>query len=812
MASIEEDESALLLAKHVKGGKNLVQLNEGETMSKLLSVSHENQRESNTWYLDNGASNHMTGDKSKFEILNEETGGRVRFGDGSTVMIKGKGSIKFRCKNGEERMLHDVYYIPTLCNNVISLGRLSETGHKVIIHNNLLRVYDDEGKLLMKVTRSGNRLYKIVIEPWNSMCLLSKGEETSRLWHLRLGHVNFQSMVLMSKKQMVRGMPEIVQSRGVCSGCILAKQVRKPFPNQSNFKSSRALELIHADLCGPISPKTAAGNCYFFLLVDDFTRNMWVYMLKEKSEAFGVFKNFRAKVENKRKERIEILRTDRGGEFMSKELCTYCEEVGITRHFTAPYTPQQNGVVERRNRTIIEMARSYLKQMNMPSELWAEAIRHSVYVLNRLPTRALSGQTPYEMWMGHKPDISHIRVFGCVAHMKVPGNRAKKLDDRSQEVVNLGKEPGTKAYRLYDPIINRLFVSRDVIFDEGRAWSWNDRETPEISKSSSFTVPEILTNEATEEENHRTERVNNEDEGGARTPVSSQLGSMMNTDMYDDSATPKKFRTLEDIYNETKEVDQEDELLIMGIDEPSSFKHAVKDKAWRQAMQSELDSIEKNETWVLSDLPKGHKEIGLKWIYKLKRDAEGNVIKYKARLVAKGYVQEKGVDFEEIFAPVTRIETVRMLLALAAKNSWDVHHLDVKTAFLNGEISEEVYVTQPEGFVRKGQEKKVYRLLKALYGLRQAPRAWYSKLNKCLEGLGFSRCPYEHGVYVKRDGEKVLIVGVYVDDLLVTGSNISLIKNFKEQMSLKFDMSDMGRLNYYLGIEVKQSADSIELK
>ncbi|XP_074352628.1 uncharacterized protein LOC141691769 [Apium graveolens] len=260
MAYIEEDEPALLLEKHVKGDKDLVKLNEGETMPKLLSVIHENQRESNIWYLNNGTSNHMTGDKLKFEILSEEIGGRVRFGDGSAVMIKGKGSIKLRCKNGEERMLHDVYYISTLCNNVISLGQLSETGHKVIIQNNLLPVYDNEGQLLMKVTRSENRLYKIVIEPWK----LSKGEEMSRLWHLRLGHVNSQSMLLMSKKQMVRGMPAIIQPRGFCSGCILAKQVRKPFPNQSNFKSSRALELVHADLCGPISPKTSTGNRYFF--------------------------------------------------------------------------------------------------------------------------------------------------------------------------------------------------------------------------------------------------------------------------------------------------------------------------------------------------------------------------------------------------------------------------------------------------------------------------------------------------------------------------------------------------------------------
>lgn len=173
-----------------------------------------------------------------------------------------------------------------------------------------------------------------------------------------------------------------------------------------------------------------------------------------------------------------------------------------------------------------------------------------------------------------------------------------------------------------------------------------------------------------------------------------------------------------DVYAETEVVEEEDELLLMGIDEPSSYSHAKGSKDWRQVMQNEIDSIERNKTWELTKLPPGSKVIGLKWIYKLKKDAEGNIIKYKARLVAKGYVQEKGVDFDELFAPVTRLETVRLLLALAARNSWQVHHLDVKTAFLNGELKEDVYVSQPKGFSKPGKDGYVYKLFKALYELR----------------------------------------------------------------------------------------------
>lgn len=291
-----------------------------------------------------------------------------------------------------------------------------------------------------------------------------------------------------------------------------------------------------------------------------------------------------------------------------------------------------------------------------------------------------------------------------------------------------------------------------------------------------------------------------------------QSSSKLNPENYDDSCEPRKTRALSEVYNDSVETELEEDLLYVGTEEPSNFSQANRERNWKQAMKAEMDSIERNETWKLVELPDGHKVIGLKWIYKLKKDAEGKIVKYKARIVAKGYVQEHGADFDETFAPVTRLETVRMLLALAAKSNWEVQHLDVKTAFLNGEITEEVYVAQPEGFVVKGRENLVYKLYKALYGLRQAPRAWYTKLSRCLEDMGFVRCPYEHAVYTKRNGQKVVIVAVYVDDLLVTGSDVCAIEDFKKQMNCKFEMSNLGRLSYYLGIEVAQGEGFIELK
>jgi hypothetical protein len=303
----------------------------------------------------------------------------------------------------------------------------------------------------------------------------------------------------------------------------------------------------------------------------------------------------------------------------------------------------------------------------------------------------------------------------------------------------------------------------------------------------------------------------------------------MDSDDYDEA--PQRFRSLDEVYQHSHEValesDSEDQYnadvgeqgdavetaaLLTVMEEPSCFSEAVDDPNWVQAMDNEMQSICKNGTWELAILPPGQKPIGLKWVYKLKKNADGGVVKHKARLVAKGYVQQQGVDFDEVFAPVARLDTIRLILALAANRGWQVHHLDVKTAFLNGELEEEVYVAQPEGYVEKGKEKMVLKLSKALYGLRQAPRAWNIKLDKSLRLLGFSKCASEPAVYKRGIGKNAVILGVYVDDLIVTGADVSEIDRFKKQMTSQFEMSDLGLLSFYLGIEVEQCADYITIR
>ena len=260
------------------------------------------------------------------------------------------------------------------------------------------------------------------------------------------------------------------------------------------------------------------------------------------------------------------------------------------------------------------------------------------------------------------------------------------------------------------------------------------------------------------------------------------------------------------------EVLETERLLLLINEEPWDWNEAKVEKVWREACEDETVSIKKSKRWTLVELPAGCKAIGLKWVFKIKRNADGSISKYKARLVAKGYVQRHGVDYEEVFAPAARIETVRVFIALAASNRWEVHHLDIKTTFLHGDLAEEVYVSQPDGFKMKGREDKVYKLHKALYGLKQAPRAWNIKLKSILKELNFSKCSKEPSLFKKRTHGRDLLVAVYVDDLLVTGSCVEIIREFKAEMEEKFEMTGLGRLTYYLGIEVIQSEFGIVLK
>jgi Reverse transcriptase (RNA-dependent DNA polymerase) len=387
----------------------------------------------------------------------------------------------------------------------------------------------------------------------------------------------------------------------------------------------------------------------------------------------------------------------------------------------------------------------------------------------------------------------------------------KKLEDRSTEMFLLGYEKGSKAYRVYNPVTKKITVTRDVVFEEDKSWNWSEDGDQVREKGVPLRAPFIVDGlTQTERENvgvgaeqeNRSDGVYFDDGIVSDDEQDETSGTVIGRSSREQH-TPIKMRSLADLYDQTDQINLFG-VCMMGVEEPANFEEAEGDEKWRVAMRDELESINNNHTWSLVDPPRGKKVIGLKWVFKMKKDSEGNVVKYKARLVAKGFVQKQGIDFEEVFAPVARIETIRLLIALAVQEEWLLHHMDVKSAFLNGELLEEVYVTQPPGFEVKGSEFKVMKLHKALYGLKEAPRAWNSKLDSTLSSFGFQRSKLEHAVYKRREESACILIGVYVDDLIITGTSEEEISKFKLKMKEKFQMSDLGLLSYYLGIEINQ--------
>lgn len=295
---------------------------------------------------------------------------------------------------------------------------------------------------------------------------------------------------------------------------------------------------------------------------------------------------------------------------------------------------------------------------------------------------------------------------------------------------------------MLDPKTRKIIVSRDVVFEETKGWNWSHNNNEENRVGDFKITLGEFGNHGIQEDNldgdkspKREEDIETEDEDLSRELITQ--GEIHENDEEAEEEEPPLRRSQRQVFT-PKYLDdyillieeEEGELLLNLINqEPRNFGEAQELEEWIKACEEEIQSIVKNGTWELVDLPRGAKAIGLKWVFKLKRNADGSINKYKARLVAKGYVQEYGVDFDEVFAPVSRMETIRLLISLAATRGWEIHHLDVKTAFLHGELKETVYVTQPEGFIVNGSEAKVYKLKKALYGLRQVPRAWNNKLN-----------------------------------------------------------------------------------
>eukprot|EP01018_Ginkgo_biloba_P033834 Gb_09514 [translate_table: standard] len=409
----------------------------------------------------------MTYNAKLFKEIKEDTEeNKVVLGDNNTQEVKGKGVVSIKTETGETKNISDVLLVPGLKMNLLSVGQMMEQDCKLEFDNGECLIKDklNKGKVVAKGELKADRLFKLVIPPQPYVLKMTTTDE-SILWHCRYGYLNYGGLVMLRKNEMVAGLPFIQGGKEICEGRIYGKQHRDSFL-ASKFKAREPLELVHTDLCGTMRTLSMGKARYFMTFIDDYTKKIWVYFLKEKSEAFMKFFEFRAMEERQSGYKLRVLRSDNAGEYISNEFKDFCKKVGIQKQYTTPYMPQQNGIVERKNRTIQEIARSMMKAKNIGDELWAEGVYTVVYLLNRSPTKALVNKTPEEAWTGTKPDVSNLKIFGRIAYAHVPDEKRTKMESKSIKCIFIGYSGEQKTYRLYDPKEKKLIVSRNVIFNE----------------------------------------------------------------------------------------------------------------------------------------------------------------------------------------------------------------------------------------------------------------------------------------------------------------------------------------------------------
>ncbi|CAL9021631.1 unnamed protein product [Prunus brigantina] len=754
----------------------------------------------NKWYFDSGCSRHMTGDKRWFQTFSDKkVRGTVTFGDGKKAKLSGEGTVTAPGLPA----LHNVLLVENLTANLMSISQLCDDFGKVIFDEIECIVSTKTGEKVICGPRSDDNCYCAMANGLN-VCYRVENNITN-LWHRRLGHMNFRDLFKISKKEYVRGLPTLSgKQEGVCGDCQIGKQTKSSHSPTNFASTSKPLELMHMDLVGPMQTLSLGGKKYILVLVDDFTRFTWVAFLHDKSEAFKSFSVICMKIQNEKHDNLIRLRTDHGTEFENHLFSEFCDEQGISHEFSAPITPQQNGVVERKNRVLLDMSRVMLNSANLAKHFWAEAISSACYTANRVYLRPKSKATPYELWKGKKPNVSHLRVFGSTCYIYKDREHLSKFDSRSDIGIFLGYSLTSKAYRVYNIRTKSVMESINVVI--------NDSDLKQVKQ---INDDDDLTGMQTE---HRCDQVQAANDAFSITnsedihDTSSQTLRIGAKQVKRDHKPENIIGKLHDkMRTRSQDVEEISYLCYVSQIEPKNVKEAIVDNDWILAIQEELNQFERNDVWYLVPRPKDANVIGTKWIFRNKTDEKGKVIRNKARLVAQGYTQVEGLDFDETFAPVARLESVRLLLAIACHLRIKLYQMDVKSAFLNGVLQEEVYVEQPAGFKDHFYPDHVYRLKKALYGLKQAPRTWYERLSSYLLQNGYTRGAIDKTLFVKRVKSDLVVAQVYVDDIVFGSTSNFLVTEFTNIMSNEFEMSMCGELNYFLGLQVQQLKDGMFL-
>ncbi|GJT49300.1 retrovirus-related pol polyprotein from transposon TNT 1-94 [Tanacetum coccineum] len=892
----------------------------------------------NTVRENSGCSRHMTGYLAYLSNFKEYNGGNVTFGGGAYGgRITGKGTLKTNNLDFE-----DVYFVKELQFNLFSVSQICDKKNYVLFSDTECLVLSpdfklpDENQILLRIPREDN-MYSFnmhnIVPKENLTCLAAKAtSDESMLWHRRLGHINFKNINKLAKDNLVRDLPsKRFENDQTCVACLKGKQHRASCKPKIFSSITKPLFMLHMDLFGPTFVSSLMHKKYCLVVTDDYSRFSWVFFLATKDETSEILKNFIKEIENLVDQKVKIIRSDNGTEFKNKVMDEFCREKGIKREYSVARTPQQNGVAERKNRTLIEAARTMLADSKLPTTFWAEAVSTACYVQNRVLVVKPHNKTPYELFRGFKPTIGFMKPFGCHVTILNTLDHLGKFDGKSDDGFFVGYSLNSKAFRVYNTRTKKVQENLHVGFLEnkpmlegnGPKWLFdidsltqsmnyvpvdagtfsNDYAgTQEVSDSSissqqdqanqeCVVIPiwmdatyfdfhsqdkgDAIPRSAANDENEDTEKSNDDsslkDDGTADQQINI-ANSDVNTGSDEVSivfpevnvATPEvvigpslsskdiqveSFNYLDDqkvdmgnipnsyavpstpnirvhkdhpiehvigdvqssiqtrrmstsfseqgflsgVYEGKTHQDLHTCLFVcfLSQEEPKRIATALRDHAWVEAMQEELLQFK------------------LQKVYKNKKDERGIVIRNKARLVAQGHTQEEGIDYDEVFAHVARIEAIRMFLAYASYMGFMVYQMDVKSAFLYGQIEEEVYVCQPPGFEDPDHPDKVYKVVKALYGLHQAPRAWYETLANYLLSNGFQRGKIDQTLFIKRQQGHILLVQIYVDDIIFGSTKQELCDEFEKLMTDKFKMSSMRELTFFLGLQIQQKKNGI---
>nr|GFA05079.1 retrovirus-related Pol polyprotein from transposon TNT 1-94 [Tanacetum cinerariifolium] len=686
-------------------------------------------------YMDFGCSKHMTRDRSRLINFVQNFLGTVKFGNDHVAKIIGYGDYKIG-----NVTISKVYFMEGLWHNLFSVGQFCDSDLEVAFCQHTCFIRNLDGVDLLTGSR-GNNIYTLSLKDMmasSPICLLSKASKTkSWLWHRCLSHLNFGAINHLARQGLVRGLPKLKFKKDhLCSACAMGKSKKKSYKPKSKDTNQEKLYLLYMDLCGPMRVESVNGKKYIIVIVDDYSRFTWVKFLRSKDEALDFIIRFLKMIQVRLKVSVHRIRTYNGTEFVNQTLREYYEQVGISHETSVARSPQQNGVIKRRNRTLIEAARTMLIYAQASLFLWAETMATACYTQNRSIIRIHHRLTPYELLHNKLPDLLFLHVFGSLCYPTDDSENLGKLQPNADIGIFIGYAPTKKAFpdlqQTLGPTLNEM-TSATI----------NSGLVQKPSSSTPYVLPlrndwdllfqplfdELLTP-------HQVlilqllqlllQLLMNDPLFGVPIPevTSAQSSSTVSshTIVQSDHQIPEynskstKDHPLNNIIGRLSRpistwLQLHEQALFCYYDafltsvETKTYKDALTQSCWIEAMQEELNEFERLEK--------------------------------KARLVAHGYRQEKRIDFEESFALVARLEAIWIFLAYVAHKNMAVYQMDVKTAYLNGNLREEVYVSQPDGFVDQDNPNHVYKLKKALYGLKQAPHACgYSNGGEIQTGRG----------------------------------------------------------------------------